>query len=107
MTSGEHFLFASIANVSEMGIFVRSDAPLPVGTPVSLRFPGGEGERGLPAPLELDGIVVWVNPLRLGAPGPNPGMGVRFEALRPEQRERLVALVRTVAYLGDQRHLSN
>src|SRR5690348_13295361 len=46
------FLYAAIANISELGIFVRSDAPLAIGTLVRLRFaprgkafgPSGVGE---------------------------------------------------------------
>jgi len=32
----------------------------------------------------------------------NPGMGVRFRELTAEARERVVELVRTVAYLRDE-----
>lgn len=96
VASGETFLFAYITNISEMGIFVRSDSPLPVGSELDLRF---TPERG--APFALRGMVVWINPYRPGGENLNPGMGVRFEGLELEQRERLVALVRTVAYLQD------
>jgi len=111
-SSGDTFLFSYIQNISEMGIFIRSTEPLPVGTKLSLRFnteealdvPGGAHAEASAAPLaagdlEMEGEVVWINPLRLGAENPNPGMGVRFTALTPELRERVVALVRTVAYL--------
>ena len=94
--SGESFLFAYITNISEMGIFIRSEAPLPIGTELRLRFAAEEAP-----PLELDGMVVWINPMRANGDNPNPGMGVRFSELTREQRERLVALVRTVAYLQD------
>ena len=37
------FLYACITNISAMGIFVRTDTPLPVGTRLTLRFaPPGE-----------------------------------------------------------------
>jgi len=55
------FLYASIANISAMGIFVKTTDPA----------------------------------------NPNPGMGVRFVNLQPEQRERLVEVVRTIAYVRD------
>src|SRR5580692_8120694 len=32
------FLYASITNISEMGIFVRTTEPLAIGTAVTLRF---------------------------------------------------------------------
>ena len=95
--SGETFLFSYIQNISEMGIFIRSNEPLPVGTQLELRF-HPEGEE----PLELAGEVVWVNPIRPIGENINPGMGVRFESLTPEARERLVDLVRTIAYLQEE-----
>jgi len=93
--SGDHFLFAYIENISEMGIFVRTDEPLPPGTDITLRFTA-ESER-----IELDGSVMWVNPVRDDGDNPNPGMGVRFESLSAEDRERVVEVVRAVAYLND------
>src|ERR1700755_3080167 len=50
------FLYASIAHLSEMGIFVRTTEPLVVGTRMCLSFspPGHE-------PFKLDGTVAWVN----------------------------------------------
>ena len=95
--SDEHFLFAHITNISEMGIFIRSDEPLPIGTELQVRFGGEVSAQSDVALFELEGVVVWVNPVRPG--GPNPGMGVHFPDLTPEERERLVELVRAIAYL--------
>ena len=81
-----------------MGIFIRTEEPLPIGTELRVRFAVAEGD----APLELPGMVVWINPVRFGDDNPNPGMGVRFEQLGGDERERVVRMVRTVAYLGDQ-----
>jgi type IV pilus assembly protein PilZ len=90
------FLYASIANISQMGIFVRSDEPLALGTKLVLSFspPGHESFR-------LVGEVAWINPLRANGDNPNPGMGIRFVDLTPENRERLVDVVRTIAYVRD------
>jgi type IV pilus assembly protein PilZ len=93
-SSGDNFLFAYIQNISEMGIFIRSDDPLPIGTRLELRFGTDEDE----SPFEMEGEVVWINPVRLGD-NPNPGMGIRFVTLTPDLRERVVGLVRTIAYL--------
>lgn len=95
--SGDNFLFSYIQNISEMGIFIRSDNPLPVGTRLELRFRPEDGTS-----LELSGMVVWVNPVRPIGENINPGMGVRFDDLTPESRERLVELVRTIAYLQEE-----
>jgi type IV pilus assembly protein PilZ len=96
--SGETFLYSYITNISTMGIFIYAIDPHPRGTRLSLRFaPPGE------EPFELSGEVAWVNPFRETGENLNPGMGVRFLELEPSMRERLVALVRTIAYLpGDE-----
>lgn len=90
------FLYASIANISEMGIFVRTIEPLPVGTGLVLSFapPGYE-------PFKLEGRVAWINRLRENGDNPNPGMGIRFVALHLDDRERLVEVIRTIAYLRE------
>jgi type IV pilus assembly protein PilZ len=90
------FLFASIINISQMGIFVRTVEPLAVGTPLVLSFspPGHE-------PFKLEGAVAWVNKVREGGDNPNPGMGVRFNGLTLEDRERLVEVIRTIAYVRE------
>ena len=89
------FLYASITNISEMGIFVATHEPLEVGTRLTLRFalPGEE------SPFTLLGQVQWVNPIRMLSSNPNPGMGIRFIDLTREAREQLVGVVRTIAYV--------
>ena len=91
----ETFLYANITNISEVGIFVRTDEPLEVGTRLSLTF----APPGSPEPLVLTGQVQWVNPIRMLASNPNPGMGIRFIDLSSENRERLIDVVRTIAYV--------
>jgi type IV pilus assembly protein PilZ len=90
------FLYASITNISEMGIFVRTTEPLKLNTKLRLTFapPGTES-------FQLEGCVAWVNCVRENGDNPNPGMGIRFANLLPEERERLVDVVRTIAYLRD------
>ncbi|MBP9111631.1 MAG: TIGR02266 family protein [Polyangiaceae bacterium] len=90
----EHtFLFAYITNISELGIFVRTDEPQAIGSKVQLAFaPPGEKE------FHLSGEVTWINP-----PTPqsiSPGMGIRFVELDVRTRERIVKLVNTIAYLN-------
>ena len=89
------FLYASIANISEIGIFVRTRDPLDVGTRLTLRFAPPD----LDQPFVLTGVVQWVNPVRALSENLNPGMGVRFVELSLEDRERIVAAIRTIAYL--------
>ena len=90
------FLYAAITNISEMGIFVKTTDPLPIGTKLVLSFapPGYE-------PFKLEGEVAWINALRANGDNPNPGIGVRFVNLRPDDRERLVEVIRTIAYVRE------
>jgi type IV pilus assembly protein PilZ len=94
--SGDTFLYSYITNISAMGIFIYSESPLQVGSQLSLTFAPPNSEA-----FELIGEVAWVNPYRTDGENLNPGMGVRFVELQPEMRERLVDLVRTIAYLPD------
>lgn len=88
----ETFLFAYVANLHELGVFVRTDRPLPIGTRVKLGFEDSD--------LVLHGEVAWINPVR-NDDNPNPGMGIRFVSLDLDQRDHLVGLVRAIAYLDD------
>jgi type IV pilus assembly protein PilZ len=90
------FLYASITNISEMGIFVRTVEPLKLNTKLRLTFapPGAES-------FQLEGCVAWVNCVRENGDNPNPGMGIRFMNLHLDERERLVDVIRTIAYLRE------
>ncbi len=90
------FLYASIANISAMGIFIRTTEPLAKEALVDLSFapPGHE-------PFKLRGQVAWINPVRADGDNPNPGMGVRFIDLSTDDRERLVEVIRAIAYLRE------
>jgi type IV pilus assembly protein PilZ len=94
--SGETFLFSYLTNISEMGIFIRSENPLEVGSKLKLRFQIENQD-----PLIIEGEVIWVNPYNEAGENLNPGMGVRFQGLTAELREQVVELVRTIAYLGE------
>ena len=92
------FLFASLTNISELGIFVRTDQPLAIGTVLRLSF----APRGNIEPFTMLGRVQWVNAVSLFGENLNPGMGVMFLDMQADDRERLVAAIRTIAYLrGD------
>ena len=82
-------LFSEFArNINEGGLFVETDAPLPVDSKVSLQFkiPGSD------APVAGTGRVVRV--AQVDGPGP-PGMGIEFDDLDRESRERINDLVRS------------
>ncbi len=91
------FLYASITNISELGIFVSTREPLSVGTRLTLRFaPPGARE-----PFVLAGVVQWVNAVKVLAENLNPGMGIRFVDLGAGDRERIVDAIRTIAYVRE------
>ena len=90
-------LYASIRNVSALGIFVQTLEPLEVGTSVMLRF----STPGTDSAFALKGAVQWINPVRV-LDNRNPGMGILFVDITLEDRERLVEAVRTIAYVRDQ-----
>lgn len=90
------FLFAYIVDMSALGIFIRTNNPEPPGTHLNLRFtlPGEQ------RPMALEGEVIWINPFKPGNfENTHPGMGVRFVDLSHEDRRRLLALIRKIAYL--------
>lgn len=103
-TSSDTFLYAYITDISSMGIFIRTDTPLPVGTTLELAFTPSalkdrDGQPLEPSPqrLELTGEVMW-NTSGQVAPD-KPGMGVRFHHTAPKTRARLLEIVRAIAYL--------
>lgn len=89
------FLFAYITDMSAMGIFIQTTTPKPPGTLLNLRFRIPDGKR-----LDVDGRVIWVNQPH-GKDSINPGMGVQFVGLTALQRDQILGLVRTFAYLSD------
>lgn len=95
----ETFLFAYITDISAMGIFVRTNNPEPEGTRLNLCFrvpPELGGQL-----IEVEGEVIWINPFRPNEPTRQPGMGIQFVDLTPQQREVVMRMVRTFAYLDD------
>ena len=92
--SNDTFLYAYITNVSAMGLFVKTESPLAVGTRVHLCFAPNDCR-----PFELSGEVAWINPHHAGGQNPNPGMGIRFLELHADDRERLVEAIHTIAYV--------
>ena len=95
--ASDTFLYASITNISAFGIFVHTMQPLMIGTKLQLRF----APPGTQRPFALAGQVQWVNPVRALGDNPNPGMGIRFLDLSHDDRERLVDVIRTIAYVRD------
>ncbi len=83
-------LFSEFArNINEGGMFVETDAPADLGSPVELEFriPGSE------EPIQVLGRVVRAT---VGDQGDPPGMGIEFENLDAQSRELINELVRNL-----------
>ena len=52
--------------------------------------------------MEVEAQVIWINPPRDDGENRQPGMGLEFVDLSPTQREQVLRLVRTFAYLPDE-----
>ena len=74
------------------GLFIESQAPLPVGTKLSMEFSLPERPSEW---LSARGVVAWVCP-KADQYTFSPGMGVRFTEIAPEVRERVLAVVKTL-----------
>tara|TARA_R110002073_G_scaffold123819_2_gene267644 strand:+ start:1992 stop:2423 length:432 start_codon:yes stop_codon:yes gene_type:complete len=97
--NADNFLFAYISDISETGIFIRTNTPEMPGTRLNLRFMPDDGNRGI---LQLEGEVIWVNDFKPHNPDNiSPGMGVKFVSLDRESRHRLVEYIKTFAFLDD------
>jgi type IV pilus assembly protein PilZ len=74
-------------NINEGGLFVETETPHPTGTVVWLQFrvPGSDD------PLDVEGRVVWTQAPGSGEPS---GMGIEFDDLDRQARERINQLVR-------------
>jgi len=78
------------------GLFIESQAPLPVGTKLAMEFSLPEKPtEWLPA----KGTVAWVCP-KADQYTFSPGMGVRFTEITQEVRDRILELVKTTQGTG-------
>jgi uncharacterized protein (TIGR02266 family) len=78
------FVKAYMLNVSNGGLFVKTEEPFPLDHPVSLRLI-------LPSdstPLDIEGRVVWINPKGRKNSFPK-GMGIQFEKMDEAARNKL------------------
>ena len=71
-------------DLSEGGMFITTEEPLPRGTEVKILIQLATGNET----ICVEGIVMWVRP-PMPSPQFPPGMGVRFIRVSPEARELL------------------
>ena len=82
--SETNFFTGFSMDISSGGLFVATYDVPPVGTSVNVNFsvPGGPM-------MSLNGEVMWVREFNEISPETAPGMGVRFDALTPEEEEAI------------------
>jgi type IV pilus assembly protein PilZ len=73
-------------NINEGGVFIETDCPAELDSVVHLRFrlPGTREA------LKVTGRVAWIAPAEDGSP---QGMGIEFENLTDQDRERINGIV--------------
>jgi uncharacterized protein (TIGR02266 family) len=81
----EVFVSNHVSNISRGGLFIRSDAPLPLNAEVSLvlRLPGSE------ECIRATGRVIWNYDMKKGTTRIVPGSGIRFVDISPSDRATL------------------
>jgi type IV pilus assembly protein PilZ len=99
LLSEDTFLFEYTSNLSRGGIFLATRNPLPIGTRLHLRFTLPDENNRV---IKTTGKVAWVNPYHPHGPNLNPGMGVEFIDLSPEDLEAISRLVRRIALLTEE-----
>ncbi len=88
--ANDHNFYAGLtSDISEGGVFVATEQPLPVGASVamSIQLPGDLD------PLEVEGVVRWVRDPDICHGGAVAGYGVQFRALTPEVRAVIQAYI--------------
>jgi type IV pilus assembly protein PilZ len=83
----DEFFSEFARNINEGGLFVESETPHPLGTRVALQFqlPGSD------EPAQVSGTVVRTTD---GSDNEPPGMGIEFDHLDGQTRQRVDQLVR-------------
>lgn len=89
---GDNYLFSMTSDASDLGIFLVSEDPLPVGSTLELEFNAPSSRE----PIRVAGTVTWVEH---GATGKEPGMGIKFIDLTPNVQARIKSLIRIFAIL--------
>ena len=85
----------SSASLSERGIFLPLNEPLPKGTHVEIELPLSSAEN-----MQLSGAVIYCKAQSNGSSSDSPGVAIKFSRLTGEELEILSALVEELL-IGD------
>jgi len=84
---GEEGAESVLSNLSEGGVFVCCEKPLPAGTPLRLEIDPGHGE----SPIQVDAVVAWNR--ELANRDGQAGIGVAFQELGAAEASAIGQLV--------------
>jgi Tfp pilus assembly protein PilZ len=79
-------------NISEGGVFIKTNEPFPAGSKVDISLPMEAGSH-----IHLRGIVVSVKLPPSGIPGHQTGMGIKFEEIGDDELKILRDFVKRVS----------
>jgi len=94
-TTPSNFVYTYINDRSHMGVFIETETPFQVDTPVNLIFQ----DQNLDKLITACGEVSFVNLKSRTHKTPNPGMGVRFKNLSQEKYKVICNIVKRIAYI--------
>jgi len=83
------FIKVYMPNVTNGGLFIRTDNPLPLDTPIQLRMRLPEETED----IEVDGRVVWTFVKGSKKAFLPKGMGIQFVNMRPEYSHKIKTIV--------------
>ncbi len=83
------FLANRVSNLSQGGMFIATDDPLPVQSELDLVLTLKDGDDRIRA----RGRVIWNFDIRKGTSRLIPGMGIKFVDLSPDDNHRLVEFI--------------
>ena len=97
-TEGGEMMESRTTGIGGGGLFIESAHPFPPGTLLNVEFVLPDGPRKW---LRVTGRVAWVCE-RPDQYHFHPGMGIKFEEIAEETRERIMALVNKLIETSDQ-----
>ncbi len=88
----QSFLNAYTGNISNGGLFLRTDNPLDKGDSLllQLQLPN------IPAPLQINCVVIWCNRREDGDKSRPPGMGIQFRGMNESDRAILANYIKSI-----------
>ncbi len=86
------FLANRVSNLSQGGMFIATESPLPVQSELDLVLTLSEDG----GHIHARGRVIWNYDIRKGTSRVIPGMGIKFVDLSPDDNRRLVDFLATL-----------